>query len=221
MISSVGPRMMKEQADQTFIREAKSYIQSLMIAEHLAGRAFVKGENAAHDARASLVFLAFTIEAFCNHVGYKLAPDFAEFDKLRANDKLRRAAELAGFPLSLGERPFQTFRDIIRFRNEMAHSCTQDVQASQRIPRPTADKPADMPKPPPTEWEAYCTPELLSRALADVKEGLTALYNASPLVDKVPFDRENWTVKMSWNLEPNRTGPTTGCSPISNRADAV
>ena len=88
---------MKEQADQTFIREAQSYIQSLMIAEHLAGRAFAKGENAAHDARASLVFLAFTIEAFCNHVGYKLAPDFAEFDKLRANDKLavRRSSSVS------------------------------------------------------------------------------------------------------------------------------
>lgn len=218
---SVGPKIMKNEADQTFIREAKAYIQSLMIAEHLATRAFQKGENAAHDARASLVFIAFTIEAFCNHVGWKLTPDFEEFDKLRAMDKLRRAAELAGFPLSLGQRPFQTFGDIFRFRNEMAHSCTQEVQASRTIPRPTADSPAEMPKPPPTEWEAYCTPEVLQRALEDVREGLTALYNASTLVDKCPFDRENWTVKMSWDIEPTKRGPTKGCSPISNRANAV
>jgi hypothetical protein len=194
---------MNNQAEQIYIREAKAYIKPLVMAEHLAARAFLKNDNAFYDACASLVFLAFSIEAFCNHVGWKLEPDFAAFDDLCAKDKLRRAAELVNYPLSLGERPFQTFHEVYKFRNMMAHSRTQEVKIERTVPIPSPSNPAELPKLPPTEWEAYCTPENLAKAIADVKQGLTSLYDASTLAVKCPFDKESLSLKMTWRIEPD------------------
>jgi hypothetical protein len=204
----VGFFIMKDYAEQTFSREAKSYIRPLMIADHLAARAFQKGKYAAHDAQAALVFFAFAIEAFCNHIGWKLSSDFAEFDKLCAKKKLQKTSELVGLDMSLGERPFQTFHDIGRFRNGMAHSRTQEVQSILKVPRPFSGKPTERPKPPPTEWEAYCTPEVLIRAQEDVRKGLKVLYDASKLGEQCPFDKENWSIKTSWELERMKKEPT-------------
>ena len=195
---------MNNQAEQILIREAKAYLMPLKMAEYFATRAFYKDDNAFLDACASLVFLAFTIEAFCNHIGWKLAPDFSDFDTLCAKDKLRRTAELVTYPLSLGERPFQTFYDVYKFRNMMAHSRTQEIKVERTIPIPTQDNPAEMPKSPPSEWEAYCTPENLNKALSDVKQGITSLYNASALGEKSPFDQEYLTMKMSWKICPDK-----------------
>ncbi len=167
-----------------------------------------KGKNAAHDAQAAIVFYAFAIEAFCNHVGWKLSPDFEKFDKLSAKEKLLKTSELVSLDISLGKRPFQTFHDIAWFRNGMAHSQTQEVQSNRNVPRPFAGKPPEMPKPPPTELEAYCTPEVLIRAQEDVQKGLKALYDASKLVEKCPFDKENWTIKTNWELERVKSEPT-------------
>lgn len=195
---------MMNQAEQTYIREAKAYLKPLIMAEHFAARAFLRNENAFFDACASLVFLAFTIEAFCNHIGRKLAPDFAVFDKLCAKDKLRCSAELVNYPLSLGERPFQTFHKVSKFRDRMAHPRTQEIKVVRNIPIPTPDKPAELPQLPPTEWDAYWTPENLKIAIEDVKQGLTALYDASSLAIKCPFDKESLSLKMSWRIEPDK-----------------
>lgn len=197
---------MKEYAEQTLTREAKSYIQPLQIAQHLADRAFQKGnKNAAYDAQASLVFLAFTIEAFCNHVGWKLVPNFSDFDKLRVLDKLRKTAELSGYTMSLGKRPFQTFIEVMCFRDEMAHPKTQKLISERQVPRPTFDTPIEIPKTRLTKREAYCTPEILKRALEDIPKGLNLMYNCSTLAEECPFEKENKKFTMSWKLERMKT----------------
>jgi hypothetical protein len=201
---------MNNQATQIYIREAKAYLKPLVMAEHLSERALLKKKNAFYDACASLVFLAFSIEAFCNHIGWKLAPDFAAFDDLCAKDKLRRVAELVNFPLKLGERPFQTFTEVYKFRNMMAHSRTQEVKVERTVPRPSPGTPTELPKLPPMEWEAYCTPENLIKAIADVRNGLKSLYDASALAAKCPFDKESLSLKMSWRIELDEKGQQGG-----------
>ena len=188
---------MNQDAEQTFVREAKAYLQPLAIADHLARRAFARGEGAGLDAQAALVFLAFAIEAFCNHVGSKLSPDFGTFDRLRVKDKLREAARLICTPLDLGRRPFQTFHDLLKFRDTAAHPRTQEVVQRSRVKWPTPEAPFVLPKEPPTEWVSFCTPEVLTQALTDVRQGLLDLYKASVLSKECRFEQEVWNVKLS------------------------
>jgi len=191
-------------AMQTYTREAKPYIHALRIAEHLASRALKKQDGAIFDAHAALVYLAFSIESFCNHIGWKLSDNFHEFDKLSPKDKLKQASILAGCKIDLGSRPYQTFHDIFIFRNSMAHSKTEDVSVTRKIPIPSLDKPADLPPAPPTDWEKYCTPDILILCLNDVKTGLLRIYNASSLSKKCPFEHETSQLKMQWSIQPDK-----------------
>ena len=211
---------MKQDADQMFLREAKAYLQPLTIADHLATRAFARGPGAGLDGQAALVFLAFAVEAFCNHVGWRLSEDFESFDRLPVRDKLRQVARLVDMPIDLGRRPFQTFHGLIEFRDEAAHARTQEVVRHSKVAWPNSEQPFVLPKDPPTEWVEFCTPEALERALVDVRKGLMNLYDASPLAEGSPFEKEVWKVELKRKLKPTMR-PTTGCSPISDRADAV
>ena len=205
-------------AKQTLRVEAKGYLKPLAIAEHLATRAMTEGS--ALDAQAALVFFAFAIEAFCNHVGLKLANDLDAFENLRVAEKLRETAKLISFDLDLGRRPFQTFHGLIKFRDGAAHGRTEHLRSEKDVAWPTSANLVVLPQSPPTHWVASCTPEALQRARIDVNEGLQKLYAASPLATASPFGLDQLDLKLTRTLKPEK-GVAAGDSPKSGRKDSI
>jgi hypothetical protein len=81
------------------------------------------------NSRSCLVFAAFGIEAFLNHVGEQLFNSWKVYlgKSLSAEAKLHLIAEKIGLKVDFGKPPFQVFRTLFRYRNAMAHSITEDL----------------------------------------------------------------------------------------------
>ncbi|MBL7011913.1 MAG: hypothetical protein ISR85_03165 [Kiritimatiellales bacterium] len=179
-------------------REAKSYVRTLLISRHLTERA-MSPSGQQEDVFSALVFLAFSIEAFCNHMGYKLIDDFSSFDHESAKDKLKIIAKK--FDVDLGRPPFQAFYKLRKFRDDMAHSRSEVVEDQYSVNSPEKGFPKMDLKPPSTEWELFCTKKNLKMNYDSVVQGLCEIYEASGLSRESPFDREKWNLKMSQEIE--------------------
>jgi hypothetical protein len=99
---------------------------------------------------ASMVFSAFTVEAFLNHVGLERVPSWDLVErKLSPLEKMELLSRLAGITVESGKRPFQTLSKMFKFRDSLAHGKTEVVvqQSIQSL------KPGQKPDLPKTEWE--------------------------------------------------------------------
>jgi len=74
---------------------------------------------------SSIVFLAFCIEAYLNHIGEEEIQHWEDdFESLRPLAKLRLIMREYG-ELDFSRRPFQSFSDIFSVRNQLAHGKTE------------------------------------------------------------------------------------------------
>jgi hypothetical protein len=99
---------------------------------------------------ASMVFSAFTVEAFLNHVGANRTTFWSSVErKLSPPDKLDLLANLFGLKIDFSKRPFQTFKRMFRLRDALAHGKTESMTAeSTQFLRE-----GECPQMPMTNWE--------------------------------------------------------------------
>jgi hypothetical protein len=99
---------------------------------------------------ASMVFSAFTVEAFLNHVGANRTTFWSTVErKLSPPDKLGLLATFLGLEIDFSKRPFQTFRRMFRLRDALAHGKTESMtEDSTQFLRD-----GEHPKQPMTAWE--------------------------------------------------------------------
>lgn len=77
---------------------------------------------------SSMLYCAFTIEAFLNHVGSLLSKNWhGKESRLNPKKKLSRIEELLNTTFNRSKRPFQTFHDIFNYRNWLVHGKTEEV----------------------------------------------------------------------------------------------
>jgi hypothetical protein len=119
----------------------------------------------------SLIFTAFTFEAYLNHIGKKLFSCWDLFEKaINPEGKLDIVFERLGikdFPK--GKRPRQTVRNLFDLRNNLAHGKTIRLE-----PEPTfrdADQYLEkfIKEPLLAEWEKYCKESNSKIAREDIK----------------------------------------------------
>ena len=70
---------------------------------------------------SSLVFSAFSLEAFLNHVGEHLFSSWDDLEKLKTKAKIKIIAEKLNIKIDYGDTPWQIIPEIIGFRNKVAH----------------------------------------------------------------------------------------------------
>ena len=104
-----------------------------------------------------MVFSAFCLEAFLNHLGKLKHPKWRKLRKKRISPKtkLNLISEEVGFTVDYGERPFKTLPLIFRFRNKLAHAETVNLSEEGEI---ILDEDGQPPKPL-TWWEKLVTIE--------------------------------------------------------------
>ena len=84
---------------------------------------FAKNEpkGSYYTTMASLLLTAFTFEAYLNHLGAKLFSYWENVESIRVMDKYAVICGHFEVEPDMGRRPYQTLRDLFRFRNSIAH----------------------------------------------------------------------------------------------------
>lgn len=76
---------------------------------------------------SSIILSAFSIEAYLNHIGEELLPYWDDDIKKGFSilNKLKIVCHHVGLQPDFSRHPFQSFSDIIKFRNQLAHGTTE------------------------------------------------------------------------------------------------
>ena len=162
-----APRQYRVKAES----EINEYVYCYLTAAKALERAEAKVPGYLFDCMVVTVFAAFSVEAYCNHLGARKMPD--TWDSWADTEvKVIRLAAKVGLNVDWQVRPFQGVRKVLKVRNRLAHGRTEKltVQGLQRL-RPDED--VRFPK---RKWEAECTPGAARRNFDDVETAIELLH---------------------------------------------
>ncbi len=133
-------------------------------------------EGRVYNCMSANLMLAFCIEAYLNHAGERLLPFWDEEIKkdLRTESKLRIIASHLKVSLDYSRPPYQTLRDIWKFRNSVVHAKTEKIRErkTQNI------KEKSFPQHTKPWWERQCKLNVTKRWLKDTESIITNLHKA-------------------------------------------
>jgi hypothetical protein len=139
-----------------------------------------------HLLMGSIIFTAFSLEAYFNHVGPMIFNCWEDLESLGPKEKLNVIAEKIGIKVDFGHRPWQTLHDLFGFRNDIAHGKTQKLSVTKIEPldehneRPWGFRAE-------TRWEKYCTRANAERAREDVRSIVHSIHAATNFPGETPF----------------------------------
>jgi len=146
-------------------------------AKDMLERAEVSQEGQLYTVMAALIFCAFTLEAYINHLGAARHPDWETRERKKpAKDKLKELAKEVGITADFGKSPYSSMRSLFTFRDTIAHG---------RTTRVTVDKPIVLDDRRLTQltgaadWDSLATIENARQALKDVETIVKSLHKAS------------------------------------------
>jgi hypothetical protein len=153
-----------------------------MTAERMLSQA--KHDRERDNSVSAIVFCAFSLEGYLNHVGNELIPKWHEFfESLNPKAKLVLIADRYDFKFTFGSPPFQSFVTIFEIRNQLAHPKTKKHNYEDK--KGTVWLKVGKKKWPADKWEALCDVKYAEQFVTDTKQIIKALDDALPL-EKVP-----------------------------------
>lgn len=154
-----------------------------------------KREGWFYECLTTIVIAAFKFEAYLNHVGDKLFPDFWNDMELLSHARKRNiiCAHLH-IERADGERPWQTLIDLFRFRNYVAHGRSEALDPPEvvevgEIEQLRRNKPL-------TAWEKLCTIEFARRACEDTDAIIRQIHKAAGL-DDAGLRSQGWSYTIA------------------------
>jgi len=167
-------------------REVKTYAEMLDISWHALEATKAVPGSAYQFYMASLVFTAFSLEAYLNHIGPKVFKTWADLERLGPREKLNIIAEKLSLELDFGRFPWQEMKYLFEFRNDIAHGKTS-IQRHSSVASLETHRDRNLDDFVQTRWEKYCTPKNSVRARKNVKEMIRAIDAASGFKDENLF----------------------------------
>jgi len=158
---------------------------------HTSHCLLVKGQEelrmSVHQFRASLVFSAFTLEAYLNHIGAKIFSCWEDLEGLSPKKKLNVIAERINVEIDYGKRPWQIMKKLFDFRNDIAHGKSIKVKSEKILPleKHSDDDFNELFER--TRWEKYCTEKNAVRAREDVEAIVKIMHKAAGFENDFPF----------------------------------
>ncbi|MBM4433411.1 MAG: hypothetical protein FJ025_05365 [Chloroflexi bacterium] len=152
-----------------------------------------KVEGSYFQLMASLIYTAFTFEAYLNHVGKQIFGCWDDLESLSPKKKLNVIAEKLRVKVNDAERPFQTIKKLIDFRNDVAHGKTIFLKTAGEIRIMDSKLDDYMHEPLEAEWEKYCTLKNAKRAREDVESIMREFHKASNMGDEDLFFTPAWS----------------------------
>ncbi|MCB2184584.1 MAG: hypothetical protein KQH63_21380 [Desulfobulbaceae bacterium] len=171
---------------ETKQREVKTYAEMWRTSDCLLQKGLGNPEGSFHQFMASLVFTAFTLEAYLNHIGPKVFKCWDDLERLGPKEKLNVISEQLGVNIDYGKRPWQVMQQLFGFRNDIAHGKSIVVKTCDSIPlhKHCDEQFGQLVR---TKWEKYCTQNNAVRAREDVEEIVNLLYEAGSFENDFPF----------------------------------
>ena len=129
------------------------------------------------DILAVLIFLAFTVEAKINFLGFKLFPNWAERDRFWK--KLKRVVTHLGLQADFEVRPYSTIKTLKDLRDSLAHGKPVHLELDEEavIDADQADEMVYLK----ADWEKHCTEDFTQQAYDDVQEIWKQLLSAAKI----------------------------------------
>jgi hypothetical protein len=161
------------------------------IGRHAFERAAEGEKGRTLETVTALLMCALAIEAVLNHVGEKLfAEDAGEpavwgaIERLGPRRKLEAIGERCGLQVDFGRTPYQQFKHIFDFRNDLVHAKTQTVCATD-LPYELVEQVSGLDSVPElqAEWEQKCDLETAAEWRAAVAELSVLLCKSAGCVD--------------------------------------
>lgn len=139
------------------------------------------------------VFAAFSLEAYFNHLGSLRFKCWESLEHLSVESKLALLLEDLNQRPDFSRRPFQTVKDMFRFRNQMAHGKSERVEeiSIQRL------FPSESPRYPQVKWEAQCTQQTATRFMEDAKAVILQLHTWAGLDARLLFSLGEGSVRYA------------------------
>jgi hypothetical protein len=140
-----------------------------------------------HQFRASLIFTAFTLEAYFNHIGAKIFSCWRDLERLSPKEKLNVIAERLNIEIDYGKRPWQIMKNLFQFRNDIAHGKSIKIKSEKIVPLEahSDDDFKDLFEL--TRWEKYCTEKNALRAREEVEAIVKIMQKAAGFENDFPF----------------------------------
>jgi hypothetical protein len=140
-------------------------------------------EGSFYQTMSCLVFSAFTVEAYLNHVGEQKIAYWNEIEKIEPMAKLKALHSVLKLPFDPSKRPVQTIQQLFKFRNFMAHGRTEKLTGRGTMKKSRPDPGKNLVE---TKWEKFCNEKEAERAVKDVKKLLETVCAAAGF-DKAMF----------------------------------
>jgi hypothetical protein len=174
-------------------RQVNTYIEVWRTSYWTMQQAEEKEEGSYFQIMASLVFTAFTLEAYLNHLGQQIFNCWDDLEGLSPQKKLNVIVDKLELEKDDGKRPFQTVKRLFKFRNAVAHG--KDISLKQEDEIRLLDDTIDeyMREPLETEWERYCTLDNAKKAREDVEIIVRKLH------DKADILGDNLFISLPWS----------------------
>jgi hypothetical protein len=170
-------------------REYRPYDEFRSISDYALTRASKEEIGRPFECVVSIIFDAFCLEAYLNHLGLiKLSPsEFKNYEKQSPKEKLNQISKVVSLSINIKQLPFCHFGIIFRFRDEIAHAKT-DHTGPQSV---VIDSKTSIPQFPPTILEGLPTLENTRKFLKSTTEMVNQLNDAAGIPDPAfghPYD---------------------------------
>lgn len=185
---SIIQGMAKRKAKVSKERQVSTYVELWHASRVLLEKAKKDQEGSFYPVMASLVFTAFMMEAYLNHVGQRIFECWEDLEqRLSPLSKLSLIAEKLGVKKDEGRRPYQTVSEVFRFRNYLAHGKSRVLKTNNEIR--VVDETFDryMHESLKTEWESYCRQDNANRALVDTEAIIREFHKRAGIPPDFPF----------------------------------
>ncbi len=155
-------------------------------------------DGSTYQIMSSLVFSAFTLEAYMNHLGAQKIEFWDEIEQIGPMPKLKVICSVLSLEFDPSSRPIQTAKQLFKFRNFMAHAKTEKVVGSGTRKNPTVDPGENLVE---TEWEKFCNKAEAERGIEDIKQIMETLCEAAGFEKKWLYSLSNG----SWRIGKDQT----------------
>jgi len=164
--------------------ECKTYAMLYHVAWHLLDFAKNHEVGSLLQLQSSVVFHAFTFEAYLNHLGSVEISYWDEIERIPYKNKLRVLAKHLGIDIEAGIRPFQSIWELFDLRDRLAHGRTVEIRDSYVT---NVEPPHD------STWQVLpwekLTTNILDRFNHDLKSAIEALNEARRKPDRLLWNQ--------------------------------
>lgn len=200
MSAQVDARKLYEIVEERYFSPHHLLLRTAGLALHEAHRRVYNSSTPMRESHtmSAILMSALSIEALCNAIGYRLIEGWEDYESSNPWMKLRVLCKELGLSFDKGVEPWQSLRELLDFRNKVAHGKPQWVRRVRtKLDQEAFDTALAEHEPSTSEawFEAKLRLEEAGKAVALARRLETLLTDAMPEDLKLGIVVEGWTMK--------------------------